>query len=76
MLVAIHLNDCVKTFFECFAIGRKSDYCEDYVCVCAVIVGSADLEYFGRVAGVDVVAGGRSCVAGEDGEVVAGDSER
>ena len=46
------------------------------MCVCAVVVGTADLEYFGGIAGVDVVTGGGSCVAGEDSEVIAGDSER
>jgi hypothetical protein len=34
-------------------------------------VGAADVEEFGREAGVDVVAGGGAGVGGEDGEVAA-----
>lgn len=35
----------------------------------------ADFEDFGCVAGVDVVAAGGPCVAGEDGKVGSGDSK-
>ena len=36
---------------------------------------AADLEELGRVTGEDVVAGGQTSVAGEDGEGGAGDAE-
>ena len=72
MLVFVHLDDCVEAFFECIAVCREADDCEDDACVVVI----ADAEELGREAGVDAVAGRGACVAGEDGEIFACYAER
>ena len=71
MLVFVHLDDRIETFFEGIAVCSESDDRKDD----AGIVVIADAEELGDEARVDAVAGGGAGVAGEDGEVGAGDAE-
>lgn len=75
VLVAVHLDDGVEAFLQRFAVGGKSDHAEHDGGVVLGGCGAADLEDFGGVAGVDVVSAGGTGVAGDDGEVVAGNGE-
>lgn len=68
MLVLVHLDDGVEALLQRMAVGGESDDREDYPCALVVWTLAADLEELGLVACVDVVAGRRACVAGEDGE--------
>lgn len=52
MLVFVHFDDGVETFFEGVAVCREADYGEDDWGGWIV----ADGEEFGFIAGVDVVA--------------------
>ena len=70
MLVFVHFDDGGETFLEGVAVGGETDDREDNGGRGAV----ADAEEFGHEAGVDIVAGCRTCVAGQDGEGGAGDS--
>ena len=69
MLVFIHLDDGIESFFEGLAVSGEADHGEYDVGagIGAVVVRTDSVDFRG-VAGVDVVAGCRTCVAGEDGE--------
>lgn len=75
MLVAVQLDHGIEALLERVGVGGEADHGEDQGCVALCRVAAADLEDFGLVAGVDVVAGRGAGVTSEDGEVVACDGE-
>ena len=75
MLVLVHFHDGVEALFQRVAVGGEADDGEDDFRARVGRAVAADLEEFGGVAGVDAVAGCAAGVAGEDGEVRAGDAE-
>lgn len=74
VLILVHLDNGVEAFLESVGVGCKAHNREDYPGALVVRALAANLEELGCVACVDVVAGCRACVAGEDGEVGAGDA--
>ena len=75
VLVFVQFDNGVEALFQGVAVCGESDDGEDYSGTFVVWAFAADLEEFGLVSCVDVVAGGGASVAGEDGEVSAGDAE-
>ncbi|CAG8705354.1 2039_t:CDS:1, partial [Scutellospora calospora] len=75
VLVLVHFDDGVEALLEGVAVGGEAHDREDDLGALVVAAGAADAEEFGGVARVDVVAAGAASVAGEDGEVGAGDAE-
>lgn len=83
MLVAVHLDGRVELLAQGVAVGGETDDGEDDAGVVGVqggvvvggVGGGSDFEELGGVAGVYAVAGGGARIAGEDGEVGAGDAE-
>ena len=75
MVVFVDLDNSIQAFLECRAVGCKADNGEDDVSSFAGLVIAAYSVDFGGVAGVDAVAGGRTCIAGNDGEVRACDAK-
>jgi hypothetical protein len=75
VLVLVHLHNGVETLLQRITICCKADYRKYYPGTLVVWALAADLEELGCVSCVDVVARSGACVAGEDGEVSAGDAE-
>lgn len=75
VLVLVHLDDGVEALLERVAVGGEADYREHDLGALVVAAGATDAEEFGSVTRVDVVAAGAASVAGEDGEVGAGDAQ-
>jgi len=76
MLVPVHFDDGIETFFQDLAICGKTDDREDDCCVGSIAVVTADLEDFRSVTGVDAVARCVASITSEDGEVFACNSKR
>lgn len=68
VLILVHFHNSIQTFLERVAVCSEADHGENDFG--SVIIGT-DAEELGSVAGVDVVAAGRSCVACQDCEVRA-----
>jgi hypothetical protein len=75
MLVAVQLRNSVESLLQRFAVSCEANHGEDEVRIILRGGCAADLEDFGLVARVDVVAAGGAGVARENGEVGAGDGE-
>lgn len=75
MLVPVHFDNGIETFFQDLAVCGKTDDREDDRCVGSITVVAADLEDFRGVTGVDVVAICAASVASEDGEVFSRNSK-
>lgn len=74
VLVAVHLHRGVETFFQGVAIGREAYHRQHDAAAFVLWSFAADLEEFGDITRVDVVAACGTGVACEDGEVGAGDA--
>lgn len=69
MLVSVHLDNCIEALLQCFAICGKPYDGENE---CRIILrGScaADLEDFGLVSCINIVAGCRTGITSYDGKV-------
>jgi hypothetical protein len=76
MLVPVHFDDGIETFFQNLAICSKADDREDDSCVGSIAVVTTDLEDFRGVTGIDTVARCTASVSSEDCEVFACNSKR
>lgn len=75
VLELVHLDDGVEALLERVAVGREADDGQHDARALVGAASAADLEEFGRVARVDVVAAGAAGVACQDGEVGSCDAE-
>ena len=69
MLVLVHFDDSIKALGQRSSVGGETDDGENYGCIRAAIVGTADLKELRAVARVDAVAGGQARIASENAEV-------
>ncbi len=75
VLVSVQLDDGVEAVAKRVAVCGETDDGEEEGSIGLRLVCAADLEDFWGVAGVDGITRGGTGVAGEDGEVGAGDGE-